>query len=370
MRWPGVGQGAAAMARTLRRMPPAPLAGLALLIAVILGASVMLVGRPGGPNYRRGAPPPAVPVDGRIKVALPPPDLLRPLTAEEAILINAKRAPDARPDTPAAKFNGKTADDISRMRALDCLNQAIYYEAASESVDGQRAVAQVVLNRVRHPAYPASVCGVVYQGSERTTGCQFSFTCDGSLRRIPAASLWQRARKLAGEALAGKVFGPVGHATYYHADYVVPYWADSLDKEIQIGRHIFYRLRGKLGTRRAFDQRYRGQELAPLTPTDIAVIEDALAPGNAATTPDDSALSTLTAPIAQAPKRTNPVLADLTHGELLADVDRSSLLPPLIAPRSPADDRLRPCPSTSSASPARIVANDNRLGRGPATDCR
>ena len=68
-------------------------------------------------------------------------------------------------------------------RSLQCLTEAVYYEARSESEEGQRAVAQVVLNRVRHPAYPNSVCGVVYQGSERVTGCQFSFTCDGALGR-------------------------------------------------------------------------------------------------------------------------------------------------------------------------------------------
>ena len=125
-------------------------------------------------------------------------------------------------------------------------------------------MAQVVLNRMRHPGYPSSVCGVVYQGSDRPTGCQFTFTCDGSLLRAPVASLWARSRKIAQEALAGKVFAPVGHATSYHADYVLPYWADSLDKTVQIGRHIFYRLRGTVGDRKSFFQRYAGAE--PLLP--------------------------------------------------------------------------------------------------------
>jgi spore germination cell wall hydrolase CwlJ-like protein len=107
-------------------------------------------------------------------------------------------------------------------RALTCLTQAVYYEAASEGVDGGRAVAQVVLNRMRHPGYPASVCGVVYQGADRPTGCQFTFTCDGSLLRAPVQALWARSRKIAEEALKGRVFATVGHATHYHADYVLP----------------------------------------------------------------------------------------------------------------------------------------------------
>lgn len=196
-------------------------------------------------------------------VSLPPPDLLRPLTPQEATKENAERPFVDRPDSAASRFVLHANGD-SRERALTCLTQAVYYEAASEGVDGGRAVAQVVLNRMRHPGYPSSVCGVVYQGSDRATGCQFTFTCDGSLLRQPVASLWARSRKIAQEALAGKVFAPVGHATSYHADYVLPYWADSLDKTVQIGRHIFYRLRGTVGDRRSFFQRYAGAE--PLLP--------------------------------------------------------------------------------------------------------
>jgi exopolysaccharide biosynthesis WecB/TagA/CpsF family protein len=190
---------------------------------------------------------------------LPPPDLLRPLSPEEAAKENAERPFVKRPDTPAGKFVLHTdADD--RDRALTCLAQAVYYEAASEGPDGERAVAQVVLNRMHHPGYPASICGVVYQGSDRPSGCQFTFTCDGSLLRTPVPVLWTRAHKIAEDALAGRVFAAVGHATHYHADYVLPYWADSLDKTVQIGRHIFYRLRSTLGEKNAFMQRYAGAE--------------------------------------------------------------------------------------------------------------
>jgi len=150
-----------------------------------------------------------------------------------------------------------------RQRSLDCLSQAIYYEARSEPDDGQRAVAQVVLNRVRHPAFPNTVCGVVFQGSERRTGCQFTFTCDGSLRIPPRPGPWEHARRLAAEALAGAVFAPVGNATHYHTLAVHPYWASYLRKSAIVGAHIFYRWAGTAGEAAAFHQRYGGLEPAP-----------------------------------------------------------------------------------------------------------
>jgi hypothetical protein len=146
--------------------------------------------------------------------------------------------------------------------SLQCLTAAVYYEARSEGFEGQRAVAQVVLNRARHPAFPRNICGVVYQGSQRRTGCQFSFTCDGSLRarRDPAA--WARARKVAAAALAGSVYGPVGHATHYHADYVQPWWAESLHRAVSVGSHIFYRWRGDWGDPKSFRRPYLAAEAA------------------------------------------------------------------------------------------------------------
>jgi hypothetical protein len=143
------------------------------------------------------------------------------------------------------------------------MTQAIYYEAASESDAGQRAVAQVVLNRVAHGAWPSTVCGVVYQGAERATGCQFSFTCDGSLARAPSAIFWARASRIAREALAGSVYAPVGLSTHYHTLAVHPYWADSLEQVTVIGAHQFYRWPGAAGTSAAFTMRYRGGEPLP-----------------------------------------------------------------------------------------------------------
>ncbi len=189
----------------------------------------------------------------------PPPLLVRELPPETALSIN-QAIPVAGGPNPAARPFAFKGDSAARARALECLTSAIYYEAGQESSDGQRAVAQVVLNRVRHPAFPASVCGVVYQGSTRATGCQFTFTCDGSLARQPMAGAWARARKVAEAALAGAVYAPAGHATHYHANYVVPYWASSLAKNAVVGAHIFYRWAGGWGRPAAFGKRYAGNE--------------------------------------------------------------------------------------------------------------
>jgi hypothetical protein len=149
---------------------------------------------------------------------------------------------------------------VTHARAQECLAQAIWYEAASESEAGQRAVAQVVLNRVAHPSWPASVCGVVYQGSDRSTGCQFTFTCDGSLARRPSGTSWTRAQRIAEDALAGSVYRPVGLATHYHTLWVNPYWAGTLDHIGTIGAHRFYRNRGAGGQAGAFSNGYAGLE--------------------------------------------------------------------------------------------------------------
>ena len=157
-------------------------------------------------------------------------------------------------------FKPATAED--RRRALRCLTQGIYYEAALEPTEGQEAVAQVILNRVRDPNYANSICGVVFEGAERTTGCQFSFTCDGALAQPPVAWAWNRARQVAERALAGHVSARVGTATHYHADYVRPWWAPTLNKLTQIGAHIFYRWKGVYGEPAAFRQAYSGREPA------------------------------------------------------------------------------------------------------------
>jgi spore germination cell wall hydrolase CwlJ-like protein len=141
-------------------------------------------------------------------------------------------------------FLGPTGD---RERAVDCLALAAWYEAGND-VESQRSVVQVVLNRVAHPSFPKSVCGVVFQGSQRTTGCQFTFTCDGSmLRRQPSPTAMARARAVAELALQGAVFTRVMQATHYHADYVQPWWSSHLIQRGRVGRHIFYTWPGKRG---------------------------------------------------------------------------------------------------------------------------
>lgn len=201
-----------------------------------------------------------------------------PLAPEDASAINAERPVDIARVIPAAalRLAAESAQGVGFGAALRCLTQAVYYEAASEPDEGQRAVAQVVLNRVRHPAFPNTVCGVVYQGSERVTGCQFSFTCDGSLARRPSLGGWARAERIARDALGGRVAAAVGNATHYHANYVVPYWAPTLDKAATVGAHIFYLMRGYLGSPRAFTARYDvARELSPLAST---MVSDEIAP--------------------------------------------------------------------------------------------
>ena len=196
---------------------------------------------------------------------------------------------------------------LDKARALQCLSMAVYYEAASESYDGQRAVAQVVLNRVAHPAYPASVCGVVFQGSERRTGCQFTFTCDGSLVRTPSRRAWAVAQSVALSALAGDVFGPVGTATHYHTHAVNPYWASSLDMIGSIGAHRFYRWKGRAGRADAFSISYRGGEPLAAPRPRSAMAESRAAQG----APSSSTVDLDTppaAPIAARPER--PVQAE------------------------------------------------------------
>ncbi|RHW18123.1 cell wall hydrolase [Sphingomonas gilva] len=161
---------------------------------------------------------------------------------------------------PSMAFRGRSG--VDSMRAAQCLATAIYYEAASESEDGQRAVAQVVLNRVRHPAFPNSVCGVVFQGHERATGCQFSFTCDGAMARAPSVTGYARALRIAHEALAGRVYAPVGNATHYHTFRVWPVWGKSLVMTAAVGAHFFHRWKGYWGTPQAFRAGYAGVEPA------------------------------------------------------------------------------------------------------------
>uniref|UniRef100_B0SZ96 Cell wall hydrolase SleB n=1 Tax=Caulobacter sp. (strain K31) TaxID=366602 RepID=B0SZ96_CAUSK len=178
---------------------------------------------------------------------------------EEARVINRfkREAPLALEPSRPFVLTGAVSE---REKALRCMTQAVYFEAGFEPLDGQRAVAQAVINRVRHAGYPKSICGVVYEGAARRTGCQFSFTCDGSLQRAISPVVWRNAEIIAKRALSGFVMKEVGAATHYHADYVYPYWAPTLVKLRTVGTHVFYRWTGPSGAQRAFNGRYSGRE--------------------------------------------------------------------------------------------------------------
>jgi Cell Wall Hydrolase len=191
-------------------------------------------------------------------VPLPEPLIFQDITRQSALAINSAIPFSSRPNFAAAPFMlTGTAD--SRDRAVDCLASAMWYEAGNDAT-GQYAVAQVVLNRVRHPAFPNSVCGVVFQGTERTTGCQFTFTCDGALRRTPSASVWTETRARAMAALTGSVFARVGLATHYHTDWVHPVWSAKLEKIASVDTHLFFRWSGKWGRIAAMSRTYVGTE--------------------------------------------------------------------------------------------------------------
>ena len=128
-----------------------------------------------------------------------------------------------------------------RMAEENCLAKAVYFEARSESELGQLAVAKVVLNRVKDPNYPKTICGVVYQGSDHRNSCQFSFACDGVADEVKNKAAWDRSKMIAQKAIDGdQTIRVIGAATNYHADYVKPKWSRNMKRLIKIGRHIFY----------------------------------------------------------------------------------------------------------------------------------
>jgi spore germination cell wall hydrolase CwlJ-like protein len=293
------------------------------------------------------------------------PFAVRQIAPSDAQKLNAAMPLAGGPNPAAVPFVLKT-DATTYKRALECLTQAVYYEAAREPEEGQRGVAQVVLNRMRHPAYPASVCAVVYQGAERRTGCQFSFTCDGSLARAPMRDYWDRARRVADEALKGHVAASVGNATHYHADYVAPYWAPTLTKNAVIGAHIFYRWRGNWGQPGAFTQKWVRRESDPAFLRTAALAAEAR---YAAMTPDTSTVTT----IEEARQNLPPELARLVEPEIAAGGGKRVALR-LEARRrvEEATREARPAPAGSSSlnwgltgTPAG-EAEQAPLGRKPA----
>lgn len=215
----------------------------AVAIAAVLYASGHIpAGKPGARPHPVAPPPDVVPEVAPMELA--------PVTEEDARAANADIPLVTRGFVAARPFLYAGSGD-GRARARDCLAAAMIYEAGDDA-KGQQAVGQVVINRARHPAFPKSICGVVFQGSERATGCQFTFTCDGALNRRYSDAAWARAQANADMMLSGKTDPKVGLATHYHTNWVRPYWSDSLEKIAIVDTHLFFRWPGYWGTPGAF----------------------------------------------------------------------------------------------------------------------
>ncbi|MEM7701064.1 MAG: cell wall hydrolase [Pseudomonadota bacterium] len=249
--------GAASKTRTWPWIVFPTLLALALLAAA-LGPDLVLMRPPAGEpvlsvDLSKSDPLPTNPLpDLDLVEATLDEEALIDVSREEAKTINAAVPLSDVPVVAASPF-ASGLEDADRDRARTCLAIAAIYEAGSDPGD-QMPVMQVVLNRVRHPAFPNSVCDVVFQGSERSTGCQFSFTCDGSMTRTrPPESTLAKAKGLAEYMLVEGVDDRVGHATHYHTDWVVPYWSAKLNKVTKVGTHIFLSWPGGWGQKRAFN---------------------------------------------------------------------------------------------------------------------
>lgn len=204
-------------------------------------------------------------------------------------------------------------EQIKRAETIDaemmCMAQAVYYESAHEPINGQLAVAEVISNRVRDHRYPDTVCDVVFQGATRTTGCQFTFTCDGSMdRKKPKGEAWERAQRIAAHVMMDLNTDRTGGATHYHATYVDPVWNSGLVKTKQVGLHIFYRFpRGAewASVERNFEARKRQTELrlAELDASkeaDMAALDEGILFADAATSAADDGYYTITPGVAPA----------------------------------------------------------------------
>ena len=256
---------------------------------------------------------------------------------------NGLRQVNVTAPTGARPFQMGHALDASR--DLDCLTQAVYYEARGEGRDGMKAVAQVVLNRVRHPAFPKTICGVVFQGAARGSGCQFSFTCSGVMRGGVNRAAWDRARAVASGAMSGSVFASVGNATHFHTTGVSPTWRNSLIQVSQVGSHLFYRFGGRSGSSDAFNYAPRpstGGEQPRLIQAGINPVEAARQAGQAVAYSLVLAQENLSAPEAHAQPAPRPAAAPAAAPKAEAP-----------APRAQAPQPATPVAAAASAPAAR-----------------
>ncbi|MDK2761594.1 MAG: cell wall hydrolase [Sphingopyxis sp.] len=232
---------------------------LFVLIAVSAIASVLYASNMANSGSRHVHARPVVPPANVVPQVAPM--VLAPVTQDDARAQNAEIALVTKGFVAARPFFYAGSGD-ARLRARDCLAAAMIYEAGDDAM-GQQAVGQVVINRARHPAFPKSICAVVFQGSDRTTGCQFTFTCDGALNRRYSTAAWTRAQSNADMMLSGTTFAAVGLATHYHTNWVRPYWSDSLEKIAIVDTHLFFRWPGYWGTPGAFRGAVSGND-API----------------------------------------------------------------------------------------------------------
>ncbi len=145
------------------------------------------------------------------------------------------------PKNVSSQPHSEISASASLLDETQCMAEAIYYEARSETRSGQKAVGEVILNRIRNKHFPNTVCGVVYEGSERATGCQFTFTCDGSMDIEPKGKAWKRSQDMAAHLLSGG-HTPMTHlATHYHTTEVSPKWSGTMRMTRRVGNHVFYR---------------------------------------------------------------------------------------------------------------------------------
>jgi hypothetical protein len=208
----------------------------ALISAAFVGAGVGLA--IGGLYLVAGMGSAALERSGRAeRVVQVGQDLRGPLMADAVARELAARAAPGAPLPSAAQVAAQPV----RAHELDCLAQAVYFEARGESPRGQAAVATVIMNRVKNPSFPKTVCGVVYQGANHRNGCQFSFACDGEAERVVERTAWARARTVAARALSGVVLRDVGSATHFHTTGVDPEWGSRMLRVAQVGLHVFYR---------------------------------------------------------------------------------------------------------------------------------
>ena len=312
----------------MARFQPLPRKATTIVILTLVALCIMAVESTGSKKVPQCCSAPAraaraiaagiAPPGALVPAVAAEPNRFMPIAPADAEAINDERPLANRPLQPSSPTYLPTAwDAVARQTARQCLATAIYYEAAGEGWHGELGVAQVVLNRVRHPAYPKTICGVVYQGSNLPTGCQFTFTCDGRLGRPPSPAGWKQAEAVADAALAGAVEPRVGMSTHYHTRAVVPYWAPSLDKLAVLGNHIFYTFAGTAGNRRAFSGRILPDAALPganLLQADARPVDPTAA----------SALGTATPPAAEPP---SPIKADARAIARLAADERGSLAP-------------------------------------------